>query len=122
MSRIVPVDCFKDHGYVFPAEDDGQPLRRSRPYDRGNRADLDGEYGLVEKQQGAERLVRRGGTDLPLDREPREKRRNFRCAEGRWVLLPVEHDVTTNPVDVRLCGPPAVMTRLNGVPHSFEGG
>ena len=55
-----------------------------------------------------------------LDREPREKRRNVRGAQGRGVLLPVEHDVPTNPVDVRLCGPRAVMTRLNRLPHPIE--
>jgi hypothetical protein len=113
-------ELLQDRGYFFPAEDDGQPLRRSRPYDRGDRADLDGEYGLVEKQHGAERLVLRGGTDLSLDRELREKRRNVQGTQGRGVLLPVEHDVPTNPVDVRLFRPRAVMPRPNRLPHLIE--
>ena len=36
------------------------------------------------------------------------------------MLLPVEHDVAANPVDVRIFGPRAVMSRPNRMPHLIE--
>ena len=104
---------------LLPAQHDGQSLRSTGAHNRRHGADLDRER-LVEKQHRAERLVLRRGADPSLDREPRQKPRNGRRAKGRWVLLLVEHDVPTNPVDVRFLGPRAVVTRPNRMAHPIE--
>ena len=112
-------ELLQDCANLVPAQHDGQPLRSTGAHNRRHGADLDRER-LVEKQHRAERLVLRRGADPSLDREPRQKPRNGRRAKGRWVLLLVEHDVPTNPVDVRFLGPRAVVTRPNRMAHPIE--
>jgi len=63
---------------------------------------------------------RRGRTDVSLDCEPGQKRRDVGGARlGRMGLF-VEDDVTTNPVDIRSLRPAAVMPRPYEVPHPIE--
>jgi len=57
---------------------------------------------------------------VALDREPSQKRRNFGGAHLGRVRLSVEHDVTANPLDIRLLGPAAVMPRPDEVPHPIQ--
>ena len=110
----------QDAANFIPAQHHRHPDRQARPRHRVEPAEFDAEHVLVQKQQGAERLILRGGTQAALDREPGQKRRHFRGAHLGRVRLSMEHDVAANPVDIRLLGPAAVVPRSDDVPHPIQ--
>ncbi len=111
---------FQDATDFVAAEHNRHPNRQAGPRHIVEPADFNAEHVLVQKQQRAERLILRGGTDVSLDCEPGQKRRDFSGAHLGRVRLSVKHDVTVNPVDVRFLRPAAVMPRPYGVPYPIE--
>ena len=57
---------------------------------------------------------------MAFDGEGRQELGDFSGAHLRRVSLAMEHDITTDPVDVRLLGPTTVVTGANRVTHSIE--
>jgi hypothetical protein len=55
-----------------------------------------------------------------VDREKRQKPRDFGDAHLARMRLAVEEDVAADPVDVGLFGPPAVMPGTNRLTHAVE--
>ena len=74
----------------------------------------------IEKQERAQRLILRRGRDLPLYREPGDKRAHLVLAHLGRVALAVEQDVAPNPGDVRLLGFQAVVSRADGLAYAVE--
>ncbi|MBI2187338.1 MAG: hypothetical protein HYU37_09520 [Acidobacteria bacterium] len=97
-----------------------QPFRRTRPHNRWNVADGHRQHVFIEKQQRTECLILCGGADVLVDREKRQKPRDFRDAHLGGMCLAMEEDVAADPVDVGLFGPPAVMAGTNRLAHAVE--
>src|SRR2546425_9608894 len=74
----------------------------------------------MEKQERGERLVLRRRCDVPVGREPAEKRRYFRRAHLCRMALPMEEDVVADPVPVSLLRPPAVMPLSDRFPEALH--
>ncbi len=74
----------------------------------------------IEEENSAERLVLRGGGDLLLSCEVREKSLNFGCTHLSRMPLLVEEDITLDPFLVRLFGAEGVMFQANGIADLIE--
>src|SRR5438128_10706168 len=71
----------------------------------------------VEKQQGAQRLVLRGGRNVVLHGQRAEELRDLDRSHLRRVALSVKYDVPANPRHVRLLGASAAMASAQGFAH-----
>jgi hypothetical protein len=67
------------------------------------------EYLGVKKEQGAERLVLSGRSDMALDGKVGEERGDFLFSHGVGVAFIVEEDEATNPVEINGLSANAVM-------------
>ena len=101
-------------------KDDRNAGRPLRALDAGEPRQFDAENFLVEKEDGALRLVLRRRCDVAFDGEVGEKSLDVGGAQFRRMALVVKMDVTSDPVDVGLFGAQAVVFVTNAIPHSGE--
>src|SRR5439155_15339393 len=81
---------------------------------------FDRQYLAIEEQQCAAcNILGRGGY-VPLDRQVGEKSDNLRTSHFSRVSLAVEKNEASNPVDVRLLRPDAVMLETDALTHLIE--
>ena len=78
------------------------------------------EHVAIEEQQGAERLVLCGGSDVLLHGQVGEEGFDFRDAHVARVLFMVEQDVAPDPADVGLFGADRVVFEADGVADLVE--
>lgn len=99
----------QDCARFFAGEDHRDVLRCLGALDILNQADLLPEHVLVEEQQGAERLILRGSTDLALDRQMRQEIPDMSGGQIFGMAFAVKANVALDPIGVRLLRADAVM-------------
>jgi hypothetical protein len=82
--------------------------------------DVLSEHLSVEKQKRAERLILRGRRNVPSHRQVRQERRDVCGSQIGRMTLAVKYDVSADPMNVRLFGPPAVVPCADGSSHTIE--
>jgi hypothetical protein len=75
---------------------------------------------LIEEEQGGQGLVLRGGRDLALDGEVRQKRFDLGRAHRARMTPSMKQDKSTDPLQVLLLGAVAVVQRAQLVAHLLE--
>jgi hypothetical protein len=78
------------------------------------------QYVFVEKQQSAEGLILSGGAHASDHRQMREERRDLDGTHVVGMALAVKEDESADPADVRLFGPPAVVSGPQFDTHAIE--
>jgi hypothetical protein len=71
--------------------------------------ELSFEHLRVKKEQGAEGLILRGGSDVALDGKVSKECADFVFSHIAGMAFPMEENKPANPIDVRLLGADAVM-------------
>lgn len=74
----------------------------------------------IEKEQGAERLILRGSSDVLVDGEIGQEGLHLGGPHVLGMALVVEEDETLDPVGVGLAGARRVVHEADGVIHLFE--
>ena len=106
---VRPLETNQNVRHLLSSEHDRQVRRRLCRLNAFQPGKLDRQDFPVQEQQRAARLVLRGRSDMARDREIGQKSLDFRRAHRRRMALAVKMDVASNPVDIRLLGPDAVM-------------
>ena len=78
------------------------------------------EHVLVEEEKGRQGLVLGGGGDVFLDGQGREEGGDLGGSEVAGVTAAMDPEVTADPVEVGLLGPPAVVAGANFVANPIE--
>ena len=78
------------------------------------------QHVAVEEEDRALGEILRGGGDLAVDRQVRQKRLDLRRPKRLGVPLAVEEDEAFNPIDIRLLGPDAVVPETDLVADAVE--
>ena len=78
------------------------------------------QYLLIKKQQCAERLILRGGSDMFIYREMRQKLRYLSLAHFVRVAFAVKENVAPDPIDVRLLSADRVMFYTQMPAHAIQ--
>lgn len=74
----------------------------------------------IEKEQGAERLVLRGGSNILIDGEIGQEGLHLGRPHLLGMALVVEEDEAPDPVGIGLAGARRVVHQADGVIHLFE--
>ena len=114
------VQLVQNGAYLVAREDHGKPSRLLRPHDPLEPGNVLTQDLAVEKQEGRQRLVLRRGAHLRIDRERREEARKLLRAHLPGMPPAVKQDVMTDPADVRLLGPPAVVSSPDALANAIE--
>lgn len=100
---MVSAGELRQQGLGLPAgEDDGHLNRPLGPHNALDEGEFYLEHVAVEEEQGAQRLVLRGGRDVPLDCQMGEELPDLLDAHLLRVALAVEEDEAFDPVRVSL--------------------
>jgi len=78
------------------------------------------EHPLIEEQQSGKRLILRGGSDMFVYREMRQKLRYLSLAHFVRVAFAVKENVAPDPVDVRLLSADRVMFYAQMPAHAIQ--
>ena len=74
----------------------------------------------IEKEQGAERLILRGGGNVFIDSEVGQEGLHLGCAHVFGMALVMKEDEAFDPVGVCLTGARRVVHEADGVVNLFE--
>ncbi len=74
----------------------------------------------MEKQEGIQGLILRGGGDGSVCGTVREIVADLLFSERTWVLRPVILDVADNPTEICLLGPVGVSFSATGRPDAIQ--
>ena len=110
----------EDGADFLPRQHDGEPLGRLGPHDAVEPRKLLRQDVAVEKEQGAQRLVLRGGGHVPVDGERAEELRQFGGAHVRRVAFVMEQNVPAAPRDVGPLRTPAPVASPESGADAFE--
>jgi hypothetical protein len=75
-----PFQVRQNRGHLLATEHDRKTKRLPGSHNVLHHADVGDEHALVQEQQCRKRLVLSRSADVPLRRQPRQERRNRRCA------------------------------------------
>lgn len=110
----------EEAAHLVPREDGGQTLGAVGPLDGAEVAERGVEHPIVEKREGVEGLVLRGGRHVAVGGEVGEEGAHVVGAETARMGGVVEADVAHDPPDVRLFGVVAVLATAAGPAHAVE--
>lgn len=105
---VVAFEVGEDGAGFGPGKDDGELRRALDAFDAGNVFELLLKHFPVKEKESAEGLILGGGGDAAVDGEVAEEGGDFFFAHRLGVPLPVEEDVSANPIEVNLLGADAV--------------
>jgi hypothetical protein len=88
--------------------------------DRIHRADLLVQDGLIENQQGTERLILCGGCHLAINGQVGEEGFDFGITHLFGVPLVVKQNETPGPINVGMLGAAGITLRLQGFPQLIK--
>jgi hypothetical protein len=98
------------HGARFcPGEDDREFGRAPDTLHSNDEIEFPIEDLLIEKKQGAQRLILGGSSHVSFNREVAEEGGDFGFAHFVGMPLSMKEDEASNPIDVGLFGAQAVM-------------
>jgi len=106
--------------HLGPAHHDGQDFGRLRAHDSIEGREIQLERSPIQEQQRRQRLVLRRRAHPPLSGQPGEKLVHPGSAYLTRVALPVKHDVSSDPANVRVLGAPAQMMGARGPTNHLE--
>jgi len=115
-----PLEPFDHRAHLVARQHDGQTTRPTCPHHLVESFERHAEDVAIQEQQPRKCLILRRRTHLPLDGEPREEPRHLLDAELPRMALAVKQDVSPDPADVRLLGPPAHVPDPSLFAHSIE--
>ncbi len=105
---VIALKLRDDAADLGASKDDGELGRAADAFDAGDVIQLPVEDLLVEEEQGGERLILSGSSDVCLDGEVAEELRDFFFPHLGGVAFLVEKDEAADPVGVGFFGADAV--------------
>jgi len=109
-NEVRPGQMLENRGHLVACEYDWENLRSLRSHYTVEPVELDAEHVLVQEQEGAERLVLRGGSDVLFDGKVGKESFDLFLAHFARVAEPVESQITVDPVGIGFFGPTAVVS------------
>jgi hypothetical protein len=110
----------EDGAHLVPREHDGQPRRPPGANHVVDPRHVDPEDVAIQEEHRAERLVLRGGGHVAVGGECARECGDRLGPELPGMALAMEEDEATDPADVRLLRPAAVVARVDDAADLVE--
>jgi len=104
----------------FAAQHHGEPRGGSRSDDIFHPRQIPAEYFAIEEEESAQRLVLGRRSNPAFNGQARQELGDLGLPHFLGMPLAVKQDESTDPVNVRLLGPAAVVAAPDSIPYLVE--